>query len=155
MKRWGYVIAVVGVLVLGSALAGVRHGAMMIEMAEQRAKSELEEQDRSKSDQLAVELFAEGLAVTAAAQIQAQLQAGQEVRPGLVVRSSGPLRLGGGETIRGQVVVESVEGESYRLKSEATCEVVEAWQNKRSTHSKQATFPVEITAEKIGDLSGR
>jgi hypothetical protein len=36
------------------------------------------------------------------------------------------------------------------------CVVVEFFGNKRSSYrSKQASFPVEITSELIGDLSGR
>ena len=155
MKRWGYVIAVVAVLVLGSLLAGVRHGAMMVQMVEERDKAEVVDADRAQSDQLQVELFAEGLSVRAATQIQAELQSGRQVAPGVIVRDRGPLRLGQPDTITGQVIVESVEGDTYRLQTEATCEVVEAWKNKRSTHRKQASFAVEITKERIGDLSGR
>lgn len=145
-------IAVAAVTVLGTLVAGARHGALMIDVAERQAKARAEQEDESKSNQLQVELFAEGMMVRAAAKIQAELRAGRSVAPGVVLERES-LLAHGLERIRGRVEVLAVEGDSYTLQSDATCEVSTPW--RRETYGKQATLSVEITAQGVGDLSNR
>lgn len=155
MRRWGLVAAVALVTALGAAFAGARHGALLVQAAQQRAESEAREADRAESAQLQVELFGEGLMLRAATKIQAELQAGRAVEPGEILSAEAPLGVIGSELMRGQVEVVSVEESTFRLKSSATCEVHEPWQGKTSTYGKHATLSVEITPDRIGDLSGR